>query len=51
MGEGNGEAREAAVLLVRDSSYKEKDYGEVVLVVATRAWASSFSLNRNGGGR
>jgi hypothetical protein len=31
MGEGNGEAREAAVLLVRDSSYKEKDYGEVVL--------------------
>jgi hypothetical protein len=31
-GEGNGEAREAAVLLVRESSDKEKDYGEVVLV-------------------
>jgi hypothetical protein len=31
MGEGNGEAREAAVLLVCESSDKEKDYGEVVL--------------------
>jgi hypothetical protein len=30
-GEGNGEAREAAVLLIRESSDKEKDYGEVVL--------------------